>query len=257
MIVLVSIYVIFSLSTNLNIGHRHLLVLFPPLLVIAGGAAQLARKKKFRKLIILFVFVILLFENLMIYPHYLTYFSPLTGGASKGYKHLVDSSLDWGQELKGVKEWIKKNNIPHDKIYLSYFGSTDLTAYGLPQKRLLCYFEQNSAEVFPLKEGTYCISATMLQMVNFPDFTTWSDEREKLLIEYRGYFRMLYKSLSDKESYKRMTSKKPAMFWITQYRNYELLRFAKLAYYLKDRKPDQMIGNSILVFNHKKSFNPP
>jgi len=249
MIILVSIYVLFSLSTNLNIGHRHLLVIYPPLFVIAGGAAQLAKKTKFGKLVIYLLFFVLLVENLLIYPHYLTYFSPMVGGSKQGYKHLVDSSLDWGQELKGLKKWIKENNIPDDKVYISYFGSTVLTSYGLPQRRLLCCFEQNSAEIFPLKEGSYCISATMFQMVYYPEFAIWSDEHEKMLLDYRQFFRRLHPALGNDALYQKLIKEREPMFWITQYRNYELLRFAKLAYHLRNKRPDHMIGNSILVFN--------
>lgn len=246
--VLIFVYFIFSLSTNLNIGHRHLLVIYPPIFVIAGCTATLLGKSTFRKMVICVIFGILLLENLLIYPDYLTYFTPLSGGPSEGYKHLVDSSLDWGQELKGLKRWIDKNNIPDDKIYISYFGSTDLTGYGLSQKRLLCCFEQNTPEVFPLKEGVYFISATMLQMVYYPEFAIWNEKNENMLIEHQKSFRRLYKSLKDKKSYNEMIKEKPAGFWIVRYRNYEVLRFAKIAYFLRHEKPDYMIGNSILVY---------
>ena len=32
-------------------------------------------------------------------PHYLSYFNSFCGGPSEGYRYLVDSSLDWGQDL--------------------------------------------------------------------------------------------------------------------------------------------------------------
>jgi len=249
LLVLPSVYFIFSLATNINIGHRHLLPIYPPLFVLAGGAIYLFRNNSFKKWGISLLFTILLFENIFLYPNYLTYFSPLVGGSSQGYKYMVDSSLDWGQELKGLKKWLQNNNIPDNNVYLSYFGSTNLKAYGLPQKQLLCCFEQNPTDIFKLKEGTYCISATMLQMVYRPEMATWNAELEKMLTgEYRSAFQNLYRMLIKKEETSRI---KDLGITIKKFRIYEMLRFAKLAYHLRNREPNAMIGNSILIFNLK------
>lgn len=40
-----------------------------------------------------------------IHPHYLAYFNELAEGPNNGYKYLVDSNMDWGQDLKGLKEY--------------------------------------------------------------------------------------------------------------------------------------------------------
>jgi len=244
-LILICVYIAFSLTTNLNIGHRHLLVIYPPLFLIAGGAYNLVGRRVFAKLVLYLLFAILFFENLLIYPDYLSYFSPVVGGTSQGYKHLVDSSLDWGQDLKGLKEWLKRENIPTDKTYISYFGSVNLNDYGMPQKKLLCCFEQNSADIFELKEGYYCISATMLQMVYYPEFAHWNSELEQMLAEYRIAFRVLYKKIN--------TDKDPVItkdfrLLIKKFRLYEKLRFAKLADLLRSREPDVTIGHSILIF---------
>ncbi len=39
MLALVAVYGIFALTTHLNIGHRHLLPVYPALIILAGGAA--------------------------------------------------------------------------------------------------------------------------------------------------------------------------------------------------------------------------
>ena len=39
-------------------------------------------------------------------PHYLAYFNELAGGPANGFKELVDSNLDWGQDLKNLKLWL-------------------------------------------------------------------------------------------------------------------------------------------------------
>ena len=244
-LILICLYIIFALTTNLNIGHRHLLVIYPPLFVIAGGAYRLVSKRFLAKIVLYLLFAILLIENILIYPDYLSYFSPVVGGASQGYKHLVDSSLDWGQDLKGLKQWLERNSIPEDKAYIAYFGTVNLQDYGMPYKKLLCCFEQNSADIFELKEGYYCISATMLQMVYYPELVDWNSETEKLLAEYRVSFRKLYSII---HSNKDFTITKESRILIRKFRVYEKLRFAKLAYFLRNKVPETTIGHSILIF---------
>ena len=48
-------------------------------------------------------------ESLAIAPHYLAYFNAFAGGPSQGYRHLIDSSLDWGQDLRGLKDWLDRH----------------------------------------------------------------------------------------------------------------------------------------------------
>ena len=247
---LITIYVIFSLATNLNLGQRHLLPIFLPLFVIAGGCGTIVKKHHFYGTVFIIVMCVsLVIENIMIYPHYLAYFSPFSGGASNGYKHLVDSSLDWGQDLKGVRIWLEKERKNDPNVYISYFGTVNLDKYQIDQKRLPCYFEQNSTDVFLLKGGTYCISATMLQMVYWPEFATFTPEHEKLLKEYKKTFKDIYSVLHSSEKLQNLINKKGRKNLIKTVREYELLRFAKLCSVLRKRTPDKMIGYSFLIYN--------
>jgi hypothetical protein len=63
----------------------------------------------------------------MIYPHYLTYFSEAVGGTNQGYKYLLDSNLDWGQDLKKLKKYLDDHNIEH--VYLAYMGKANAEYY--------------------------------------------------------------------------------------------------------------------------------
>jgi len=66
----------------------------------------------------------------VVYPHYLAYFNELAGGPAKGCESLVDSNLDWGQDLKGLKYWLDSHHV--DKpVYLGYFGMADPRYYGI------------------------------------------------------------------------------------------------------------------------------
>ena len=43
-----------------------------------------------------------------VHPHYLAYFNEPAGGPRDGYRRLVDSSLDWGQDLTGLSDWMER-----------------------------------------------------------------------------------------------------------------------------------------------------
>jgi hypothetical protein len=98
------------------------------------------------------------FSIASIYPHFLAYFNELTGGPDKGYIYVVDSNLDWGQELKRLNQWVNQKGI--DKIYLDYFGGADPNYY-LKDKYNGWWCERPSSE---LPKGSYlAVSATFLQ----------------------------------------------------------------------------------------------
>jgi Flp pilus assembly protein TadD len=66
------------------------------------------------------------------YPHFLAYFNELAGGSSNGHKFLLDSNLDWGQDLKELKRWLDSNGVK--RIQFLYFGFHDAAApryYGI------------------------------------------------------------------------------------------------------------------------------
>jgi hypothetical protein len=141
---------------GLNIGYRYLLPIHPCLAVYISSLIPPLIKSKKIKLWILFCILSLwyIYGTLKIYPHYLAYFNEFIGGPDKGSFYLVDSNLDWGQDLIGLKQYLDQNKI--DSIYLAYFGTDD------PEYRKISYktFDPNN-----LKPGYYAISATRLRGV--------------------------------------------------------------------------------------------
>jgi hypothetical protein len=126
----VLIYVAATLTRNLNIGHRHLLPIYP-FLFAAGGAATAsalaaggARRWAAAALCAWYAGSVV-----SVHPHYLAYFNELGGGPSGGWRYLVDSNVDWGQDLKALKRWTETSGVSHLK--LSYFGTGDPAYYGI------------------------------------------------------------------------------------------------------------------------------
>lgn len=108
----------------LQIGLRHILPVYPFLFVLCGGAYP-AVKEKFRW-ILAALGLWFLVSSARAHPHYLAYFNELAGG--RGYEYLLDSNLDWGQDLKGLKRYAAENNV--SDVVLSYFGSSTPEYFG-------------------------------------------------------------------------------------------------------------------------------
>jgi hypothetical protein len=165
MLVFLAIYWLTSIKGNLNIGLRHLLPVFPftyilVCLVIKEQFKNI-QKPLFRKIVLFLLFIIFgwyITSSCLVFPHYLSYFNELAGGQKGGYKFVVDSNYDWGQDLKRLKTWIEKNKI--EKIYVDYFGGGDVSYY-LGEKYLSWPGTKLSSE-FP-SENYLAVSATLLQ----------------------------------------------------------------------------------------------
>ncbi|MBI2627171.1 MAG: hypothetical protein HYW77_02920, partial [Parcubacteria group bacterium] len=175
MLLWIAIYWITSIKSNLNIGVRHLLPVYSfTIILISGQIANLHENLKLKiqnsglKLKYLtfnFLFFILIFsyvfENLRVWPYYLTYFNQIAGGPSGGYRYVVDSNLDWGQDLKRLSKWIDRKKI--ETIHLDYFGWSD-PAYYLGSKLTYLHAGQyKSAEDFLRQNpngGYLAVSAT-------------------------------------------------------------------------------------------------
>lgn len=133
MILWLAVYWYSSIKANLNIGVRHLIPMYGFVYILLSGQIlklYQSLNTKIKTVFVIFLATILgwyLFENLNIYPYYLTYFNQTVGGPSKGHLYVVDSNLDWGQDLKRLADWVNKNNI--QKINLDYFGWADPSYY--------------------------------------------------------------------------------------------------------------------------------
>jgi hypothetical protein len=126
-----AIYGLAALMTNLNLGLRHVLPIYPFLYIgIALVALRLLRLRlPWAKWVVAVLAVGLAVETLAAYPNYLAFFNVACGGSRGGRYLLADSNLDWGQDLINLADWRKKHM---DKpLLLSYFGMANPEYYGL------------------------------------------------------------------------------------------------------------------------------
>ncbi len=162
---LVPVLIYFGIASisRLSIGHRHILPIYPFLFVMAGSLVPwLKQQQALVKggAVVLAAWYIV--SSVAIFPHYLAYFNELAGGPRNGYKYLVDSNLDWGQDLKGLKRYMDSHGI--ERIWLSYFGTASPRYYGIAYNYLPGYLDHSrNAEVEPTPY--VAISVTNLQGV--------------------------------------------------------------------------------------------
>jgi hypothetical protein len=120
----------FAVYSRMNIGLRHILPIYPFLFVWLGDSvsALWASRLAAKRCGVLLLGLWLVWSTLNAFPHYLAFFNE-TVGAGDRYKILVDSNLDWGQDLKGLKGWMDDHKVA--KIQLAYFGTADPAYYGI------------------------------------------------------------------------------------------------------------------------------
>ena len=99
-------YMGFSMASHLNIGVRHIMPVFPFFAMMGAGAVsaflnidKLKRWNISRVLVGSFVAWVILIA-ITTFPNYTTYFSPLAGGPSNGWRLLSDSNVETGQDVK-------------------------------------------------------------------------------------------------------------------------------------------------------------
>ncbi len=130
LLVMAWIFFLFDFRNSLQIGVRYLLPLFPLAYLLLGRIGKALSGSSIPKKIIPAGLMIWLFaECLSSYPNYLSYFNEFAGGPKNGHNVLLDSNLDWGQDLPALAEFMKKNRI--EKIELFYFGQPFPELYGI------------------------------------------------------------------------------------------------------------------------------
>jgi hypothetical protein len=189
-------------------------------------------------------------DSVAIYPHYLSYFSPVSGGPAEGYKHLVDSSIDWGMDLPELRQWLAEHNPRGDRrVYLAYFGTGSPEYYGIKSLRLPCRPNWRNLTPYTLQPGIYAISATMLQGMGLVTVGHWNRFYERLYQQCLTNLRTLAATEGDAQKRAELLRVHPWPYWDKQYSLFDQLRFGRLCARLRKIPPDDNVGYSILIWN--------
>jgi len=181
-----ALYWVIAIRSKMNIGYRHMLPTFPFMYVFIGQAAKVFRSHLTgkRSVICRALAIILMgwyvIEAIKIYPFYIAYFNQLVGGPQQGYRHLVDSNVDWGQSFIELRRYMDREAI--EDVFLSYYTYVDPAVYGVNYHPLppAPDVPKDVISRFAPQPGVYAISATPLQgiMTAQRDLYDWFRHRE-------------------------------------------------------------------------------
>lgn len=154
----VAIFMAMVIPSDMNIGHRHILPIYPFLMVLVGGGAAAwiegwaQRKTQSRAGVaaasahstnpawLALVVALLVWHavtSLRAYPAYMAYSNEAWGGPAKTHLYFSDANVDWGQQLKAVKLYLDGRGITTN-CWFAYFaqGGEDPKDYGIQCKTL-------------------------------------------------------------------------------------------------------------------------
>ena len=166
--------------SHFQLGVRHILPVLPALcVVLALGTVRLIERGGMIRRLTIFVLLLAPLPGALIHPGYLSFMNLLAGGPAEGYRLLVDSNYDWGQDVQRGLRYIDAH--PDEAVYVELFaniadgqlglvgerGEHEVRPYGssnavvgqlgLAGKRIERTIDRQPAP------GTYLISATALQ----------------------------------------------------------------------------------------------
>lgn len=182
MLIPATVFLAASMTSNLNIGVRHILPVYPFLCVLAAaGAWALAKKHRAWGIAVSGLVLIHAASSLRAFPNYLSYSNELWGGPSKTYRVLTDSNVDWGQGLPAVKRYLETHAAT--PCWFAYFGSVDPAHFELPCTLLTV----SSASVWgrPLEETPEVIQGTVLVSATEMSSQTWGPGDLNPYVQFR------------------------------------------------------------------------
>lgn len=178
-------YFLTSLTSHINLGIRHLLPIYPFLFVSLGWLAtlRLSSATKIFRWILGSLAGLAIIESMLFAPFFLAFFNSLSGGPRFGPKYLVDSNIDWGQDLDRLGSALKRRQV--NEVALAYFGSAEVEGV-LP--RIAHLPTSSEPELIKSFHGVAAISVTALLSYDHAYSWLWP----KTPTETIGYSIFLY-----------------------------------------------------------------
>ncbi|MBN2003429.1 MAG: phospholipid carrier-dependent glycosyltransferase [Anaerolineae bacterium] len=158
-----------SESASQRIGESANRQIFSPPVYRLPSTAYSFHVSRFMVYALLFWLVL---GTLFTFPYPLTFFNELAGGARNGYRYLVDSNLDWGQNMWDLQRWMAEHHESH--VFYAHYSPSRPQVYGIaaeflpPDPRAVSFAPWNPAP------GIYAIGATVLQGPYCSDLNTYA-----------------------------------------------------------------------------------
>ena len=127
------VYLAMVIPSRTNIGVRHVLPVVPLIAMLAGlGAVSLWRAARWRVAARGATAAAALWALAIPFaaaPDYLPWFNALAGRQPEHV--LIDSDLDWGQDLLRLEQELASRRI--DQVHIAYFGASEICRHRLPR----------------------------------------------------------------------------------------------------------------------------
>jgi hypothetical protein len=196
------LFMALAMTARIAIGYRHILPAVPFLILLAAtAAARIWARRRERRWVLPLLLVTLIWQvggTACLFPHYEAFFNLLAGGPASGHEVLVDSNLDWGQDLIALRELMAERGI--DEVNLAYFGTALPEAYGIRYQplpgflRFLVGPEVNGYNPYTPPPGWYAISQTSLRLgLLYQNVDMYAFFRELEPVDRAGYSINLYR----------------------------------------------------------------
>jgi hypothetical protein len=158
-----AIYFLISMTSAINIGMRHILPVYPFLYLAVAVLVTQAGARPWARTAMLLLAGLQIAECAWIAPDYLAFFNALSGGPGNGPRYLVDSNIDWGQDVKKLKKWLAAHGTDTARIW--YFGNAPMDYYGI---RADAFPDPLDEKGWDAIRGYAVASVTVLQGVYVP-----------------------------------------------------------------------------------------
>ncbi len=154
-----AVMVLLSAHSGFSHHFRYALPALGPLFVFAAGAVALPLAAPlWNRLLVAGWLGWTAVSSASVFPHSLSYFNELAGGPHGGPEHLLDSNIDWGQDLWHLKRWLHRHAPAEEVPFIAYFGLISPRWYGMS-------FRLPPSVPTP---GTYAVSVNCLYGIRFP-----------------------------------------------------------------------------------------
>jgi hypothetical protein len=153
-------YFLWSTTSHLNLGARHLLPVYPFLWLGIGWLATVPVRPRFSKLwrgVLLTLALSVPATTLLDAPHFIPSFNTFAGGSRTGIRYLADSNVDWGQDLENLAAALKSRGA--EQPYVAYFSSLPVDRF-IPNARPVPTDEEVARDGLP--HGFVAISLNAL-----------------------------------------------------------------------------------------------
>lgn len=250
LLTLLAVYWVASIATTLNIGHRHLLPVYPAMFILLGALPSLTHARAGLRWLPWVLVAWATVTCLWAFPNYLAFFNGIVR-RDEAWHSLVDSNLDWGQEHDTLEEFVaaeRHRRGPDHPVYGCLFDSTPQGTGTAALTLLPTMF--NDVRLAALNPGTYCISATHLQGIYLRLWGPWTARREERFQD-RSRAIALWNPLTPEERQARYGIAPD--FYDRVVQEFHMLQYHRLLAQLRDRAPDVVLNGAILVYR----LDPP